>query len=223
VIGRVVVVSGTGTEIGKTHFAVALLRALGALVPRVVGLKPIESGVTDPATSDAAQLQAASSFHVKPFGYSLSHGVSPHLAAKLAGLTMDIDAVVAGIAAVRTAADVVVVELPGGLFSPLTEPLLNADLAKALRPDQLLVAVPDRLGALHDAIATRRAAETAALRIDGFVLVAPRSPDPSTGSNAKELQSFVDVPVVAEIPRAPVETLARLDALERLARQITRA
>jgi dethiobiotin synthetase len=220
VSGRVVVVSGTGTEIGKTHFAVTLLRALGTLVPRVVGLKPIESGVVDPLATDAAKLRAVSSFHVKPFGYSLRDGVSPHLAARWAGVTLELDPLLAGIAAVRQDADVTVVELPGGLFSPLTDRVLNADLVRQLQPDALLLVVPDRLGALHEVIATRRAAENASLCIDGLVLASPRSPDASTGHNIEEFPHFVDVPVLAELPFAPAEELAGLDAVVRLARRI---
>jgi dethiobiotin synthetase len=127
---------------------------------------------------------------------------------------------VEAVADVRAVADVVVLELPGGLFSPVTERAINADLAQALQPDDLLVVVPDRLGALHEAIATQRAAAAMSLRIGGFVLVTPSARDASTGYNAKELPAFVDAPVLAALPRAPVDELARLPAIASLARRI---
>jgi dethiobiotin synthetase len=220
VTGRLVVVSGTGTEIGKTHFAVALLRALGRKVPRVTGLKPIESGVTDPTATDAARLRAESTFHVKPFGYSLGPGLSPHLAARLEGRTLELESVLSGVAAARSEADAVVVELPGGLFSPLRDGFVNADLVRELHPDRTLIVVPDRLGALHDAIATQRAADAVPIPVDGFVLATPEAPDASTGLNALELQLFVGVPIVAVLPRASIDVLADLDAMARLAEYV---
>jgi dethiobiotin synthetase len=62
-----VVVTGTGTSIGKTHFAEALILAWRRTA-RVLGLKPIESGVVPGALTDVERLQAVSSFHVKQSG-----------------------------------------------------------------------------------------------------------------------------------------------------------
>jgi dethiobiotin synthetase len=218
--GRLVVVSGTGTDIGKTHFAAALVRALGGAARRIAGIKPIESGVTDADSSDAARLRGVSSFHVKPFGYVFRDGLSPHLAARLAGEAIDLPGLVAGIAAVRAETDVTVVELAGGLFSPLSDRLVNADLARELHADALILVLPDRLGVLHDAIAAMRAADAASVRIDGLVFMAPAASDPSTGGNAKELQRLVSVPVLAELPRASVEALAGTEAVLGVARRV---
>jgi dethiobiotin synthetase len=214
-------VSGTGTDIGKTHFAEALLRALAAMRARVVGLKPIESGVADPGRTDAARLSGVSSFHVKPFGYAFPDGVSPHLAARRAGQAIDVAALVAGIHVAQREVDVLVVELPGGLFSPLTPSLVNADFAVELRPDAMLLVVPDRLGALHDAIAATRAAEAAPLPIDGIILMTPAIPDASTGSNAEELQVLIKPCILATLPRADTQALARDPGLAAIVRRLT--
>jgi dethiobiotin synthetase len=228
VTGRLVVVSGTGTGIGKTHLADALVRALTSLVPRVAGIKPIESGVTDPTTTDAARLQRASSFHVKPFGYAFAEGVAPHLAARRAGHSMDLDGIVASIAAARASVDVLVLELPGGLFSPVTDRLLNAELAQKCAPDSLILVVSDRLGALHDATACLRAASTLPIDVAEVVFVEPPLRDASTGDNAEEFQRISQGPHVSTLPRAEAAALARtrpvLDLASRaLARQRSRA
>jgi dethiobiotin synthetase len=204
---RLVVVGGTGTEIGKTHVAEALLLALGAAGLRVAGLKPVESGV-GAGESDRARLTRASTFHVQPFGLSLKAPLSPHRAARQEGVAIPIDALADGIETRRTHADFVVVELAGGLFTPLAEGTLNADFAARLRPDFLLLIAPDRLGVLHDVLATTRAAAAAGLRIHGMALVAPARPDASTGSNAADLASFADVPLLATVPRATTSELA---------------
>lgn len=200
----VVVVTGTGTEIGKTTFAAALAVAWGRTGARVAAVKPIESG----DGSDGRTLGQVSTFHVTRFQspYLLPHPVSPHLAARKVGVTIEVEKVIASLAEVRSEADGVIVELAGGLFSPLAPSVTNADLVAALAPDTTLLVAPDRLGVLHDVAATTRAAVRIAFA--GIVLSAPALPDASTGTNAEELRLVTDVPVLAVLPRAPVEMLA---------------
>jgi dethiobiotin synthetase len=211
VTGRLIVVTGTGTGIGKTHFAEALLLAWQRLDRRVTGLKPVESGVGDGdvSTSDASRLARASSFHVKHRTTAFVEPVSPHLAARHQGLTLDAGLFVAPATAARAEADGVVLELPGGLFTPLAPGLLNAHVAAALRPDALLLVAPDRLGVLHDIGASVRAAQAMPLQVDGLVLVTPEHPDVSTGRNGPELPGLVPVPLLATLPRSTPAELAK--------------
>lgn len=220
--GRLVVVSGTGTGIGKTHFAEALLLALRALDARVAGLKPIETGLGEGGVSDAQRLDRASTFHVKQIGYTFSEPVSPHLAARREGRPIEVDVIVRMVDAVRRETDLTLVELPGGLFSPLGDDFLNANMALALRADDVLLVAPDRLGVLHEVIASTRAATSVPLRLDGLVLATPAAPDGSTGDNAAELGRLCEVPVLAVIPRAPVQALASHPALRALAESLGR-
>ena len=211
--GRLVLVSGTATGIGKTHFAAALLLAARKRVARVAGIKPVESGVNRWVESDASTLSRYSSFHVKPFGYALPEAVSPHLAARRAGVRIETANLEVGIAGARADADLVVVELAGGLFTPLSDNILNADLAARCAADVLLLVAPDRLGALHDVLATVRAADAMDLRVGAIVMVAPELRDESTGSNADELARFLSIPVLACFPRASIEDLTNLPAM----------
>jgi dethiobiotin synthetase len=220
--GRLVLVTGTGTEIGKTHFSDALLRAFTALGVRAAGLKPVESGVTEGADTDAARLARASAFHVKHPAYSFPQPVSPHLAARADGRTIDLDRVRDWVDTARGDADLTLVELAGGLFSPLTDELLNADLARRLQPEAILLVAPDRLGVLHDVVATSRAARAEGLVLKGTVLVTPAAPDASTGRNAPELPLLTGLPVLAVLPRAPAPDLARSPAIHDLASALSR-
>jgi dethiobiotin synthetase len=206
--GRLIVVSGTGTGIGKTHFSEALLRALGASGERVAGLKPIETGLSQTGSSDALRLDRASSFHVKRSWYAFPEPISPHIAAREAGQPIGIAALVADLAALRSELDVLLVELPGGLFTPLSDVAVNAHLARAMHPDALLLVALDRLGALHEVLSTTLAAGSVSLPVSGVVLMAPERPDPSTGRNAAELARLGAVPWVMTLPRATPEELA---------------
>lgn len=205
-----VVVVGTGTGIGKTTFAAALATAWGATGRAVAAVKPVESGDGE----DGRTLGQVSTFHVTRFHppYLLPHPVSPHLAARRAGVTIEAAAIVEALRPIRVAADGVVVETAGGLFSPLAPGLSNAHLVRSLVPDRTYLVAPDRLGVLHDVAAATRAAAAEALRIDGIVLSAPEAADASTGTNAEELRLVTDVPVLVTLPRADAARLAEIVA-----------
>lgn len=208
--GALIVVSGTGTGIGKTHVSCALL--LAAKARAVFGYKPVESGVdeTMSGATDVDRLATASTFHVKhPPGLRLRAPVSPHLAAEMENASLDWPSVVRFVAEVRAQDVDVLVELPGGLFTPLAPRLRNVDVLASLAPNATLLLAPDRLGVLHDVGAACAGAKHVGARIDvvGLVDVASAD-DASRGYNARELERFVDVPVVGVWPRGTPEALA---------------
>lgn len=226
------VVTGTGTGIGKTHVACACLHAwrrvlsdAGLDAPRVAGLKPVESGAESSGESDAATLERASTFHVKPFPppYMLARAVSPHLAAREEGRSIELAVMVSYVENIRARADGVVLELPGGLFSPLGVRFTNADVIRELGATVVLLVAPDRLGVLHDVTAAARAAAAERVTLSGVVLVAPASPDASTGSNASELALVTDLDVLAVVPRDDAVRLAERADLRAVMRRLVRA
>jgi dethiobiotin synthetase len=220
--GRLIVVAGTGTGIGKTHVGEALLIRWAQQGKRVAGLKPVESGVADPAdpSSDGARLARAASFHVKHDRYVFAEPVSPHLAARGAGTTLTLEMIAAPVALALAQADGVLVELPGGLFTPLAPGLLNAHLARELAPDVLLLVAPDRLGVLHDLVAATVAARALSLTVHGVVLVVPECADPSTGRNAGELSALIDPPVLATVPRGTPQQLSSTPELRLILQRV---
>jgi dethiobiotin synthetase len=215
----IVAVSGTGTGVGKTHVACALLRALRERGGRAVGWKPVESGVTRDRGDDEDALRDASGGEVAGPTLRLRAPLSPHLAARREGISIDA-------AALRTTLDelaarwpLVVLELAGGLFSPFDDLLANADWLAPIRP-ALVVVAPDRLGVLHDVGATVRAATAVGLALRAVVLSAPEQPDASTGTNAGELRARHASIAVASVPRAPIAALARDPAILALAGEL---
>jgi dethiobiotin synthetase len=222
-----IVVTGTGTEIGKTHVACAVLlrwatrlRESGVAHPRLLGIKPIESGVprdgSGPPT-DTERLSAASTTaqHARP-PYVLEAPISPHRAAALEGRTIEREVVVSYTTAALTQAEGVLLELPGGLFSPYNQKQTNADLVSSLPARKVLVVAPDRLGVLHDLRALTLAAASINLQLEGIILVRPERADASTGTNAQELQLLVDVPVLAVLPRGTPAEIAKAEGWDAL-------
>ncbi len=221
--GRLVVVTGTGTGIGKTHVSEALLRTLQRSFPRVVGLKPVETGAAEGVPLDRDRLTAASSFHVKQSDYLFAPPVSPHLAARESGRQIELDVIRSIVRQARDESDLTLVELAGGLFTPLSLDLLNVDIVRTLAADFALLVAPDRLGVLHDVLATTRAAASVGVTFNAIALVAPEVADASTHRNHLELHYFLSATPIYELPRAPVEELLTNGALSALVRDILSA
>jgi len=194
-----IVVVGTGTGVGKTWLSCALLRRLGALGHTAIGLKPIESGVIPGMATDAAALASAG------FGigtgtdtrgsappYRLVDPISPHLAARRAGVEIELELALRYVQDQESViaahvSPVTLVESAGGLFSPLGHGVTNFDLARSLDPAAWLLVAPDSLGVLHDLTATLLAARALGRMPDAIALCRARPADASTGTNAEEV------------------------------------
>lgn len=213
-----IVIVGTGTNIGKTHLGVALVTALTRAGREVCGLKPVESGV--PAGDlgpDARALAEAGVFHVKqPPPFALPAPVSPHLAAREAGVTIHLDPILRWVDA--HPATHLVIETAGALLSPLSPSLTNLDLARALAPTHWLLVAVDRLGVLHDVAACMHVLRTlGAPPVTPLVILqSPPEPDASTGTNAGELLHLGIAPRVLTMPRAAPDTPASQEAATRV-------
>jgi dethiobiotin synthetase len=196
-----VAVVGTGTGVGKTHVSCALLSTLVRDGVKCVGLKPVESGYRQDADHDAGRLAAAGSREPAAPLYQFAEPVSPHLAARRAGVELSTGAIADWVTQQwnRGGYQVVVVETAGGLLSPLGVGVSNMDAVAALRPDKVLVVGSDRLGVLHNVAAVLMALEGTGLSSRAVVaLSAPAQVDESTGTNAEELATLglFDKPVV---------------------------
>lgn len=207
ILCRRLVITGTGTGVGKTYVASALLRALRATHPRSLALKPIESGYRTEA-SDAAALTLGTSL-IEP-RYALAAGLSPHRAADLAGTRIALDEVVAWVETHERSRQLslTLIESAGGLFTPLTPHETNLDLVRALEPCTWLLVAANRLGVLHDVQAAIRAARAEHRTPDAVVLNTPVA-DESSATNLEDLgQLQLGLPVLPfSIPVPP--TLAR--------------
>lgn len=115
----ILVVTGTDTDIGKTVFAAGLAGALGATY-----WKPVQAGVTPQGDSETvATLSGLPPEKILPEAYRLNTPASPHLAARIDNVTIDLDRL-----SLPRVDGPLVVEGAGGVLVPLTPTLLMADL-----------------------------------------------------------------------------------------------
>lgn len=198
-----IVILGTGTDVGKTYVTACIARGLSESVS-VLALKPIESGAPAGIAGDAGTIAAAAGHAPRLSPWRFPSPVSPHLAAREHGATLETASVAAWVAEQEAVAQptISLVELAGGVFSPLGPGVTNEDLALALEPALWLLVAPDALGVLHDVTATLRAMRRAP---DAVLLSGARKADQSTGSNAREL-SRLGIAQVLEVVEAGATT-----------------
>jgi dethiobiotin synthetase len=202
-------ITGTDTEVGKTVVARLIVRSLAATGVRVAVMKPVAAGSVMTAAGlrndDALGLMADSNV-VMPYAtvnpYCLPAPVSPHLAAREVGVTIELPRLQDSFAALAAAADYVIVEGAGGWFAPLNEQQFIADLAAALALPVLLV-VGLRLGCLNHALLTVAAIRQRRLIMAGWIgnQIDPdfaRMPD-----NLATLVRHIGTPPVATVGRDP--------------------
>lgn len=151
---RLVVVTGTGTEVGKTWWTAAIARALRARGLRVAARKPVQSfAPTDPiAALDAAVLGDATGEApevVCPTHRWLAEPLAPPMAAARLGLDPFTIADLVGEIAWPAGVARGFVEGAGGLRSPLADDGDTRTLIQALRPDAVLVVADPALGVVH--------------------------------------------------------------------------
>jgi dethiobiotin synthetase len=208
-------VLGTGTEVGKTYVTKLITNLLTGRYPlaTVLALKPVESGVAELADSDAAILGRCSQPPCEPrHAFALRAPISPHLAAKMEHQTVTTDAITRWVRAQLSAVPSkshqdaardtwTIIETAGGVFSPISDTQTSLSIAVAFDPAVWVLVAPDRLGVLHDLRATLIALEKVARLPDLLLLNAPAVPDPSTGTNRREIENLGIAPVTGEIAR----------------------
>ncbi len=136
-------VTGIGTNIGKTIVSAVLTEALQADY-----WKPVQSGTIDGLDSDTVKLMVSNPQTViYPETYLLKQPLSPHLAAEMDGIEIQLDHINLPLRPNETNKDLII-EGAGGLLVPLTKTHYVVDMAKRLECEIVLV-VSDYLGCIN--------------------------------------------------------------------------
>lgn len=196
-------VTGTDTEVGKTHVTCALLRATQQLGLTAIGMKPVAAGVdADGHNGDVVRLRAASSVQlplewVNPFLYAPA--IAPHIAAQEADRPIDMESIKQALDKLRPLADVIWVEGVGGFRVPLGDAHDTADLAEYLGLPVILV-VGMRLGCLNHALLTAEAITHRKLHLAGWVANQIEPAMERFAANVASLQSRLAAPLIGIVP-----------------------
>jgi len=142
-------ITATGTDVGKTFMTAGLIRELRRHERHVDAIKPVISGfdMADLANTDTGillaqlgrPLSAENAAILSPWRFKAP--LSPDMAARREGATIDFDALLAfSQKKIRARQDVLLIEGAGGIMTPLDESRTVLDWIIALRIPVLLVA-----------------------------------------------------------------------------------
>lgn len=150
------VVTGTDTGIGKTIFSAALAGATGAPY-----WKPIQAGLDE--ETDSAVVARLANVAILPEAYRLNTPASPHIAAEIDGITIDL-------AALTPPPGNLIVEGAGGALVPVTRTILYADLfARWQIP--AIVCARTALGTINHSLLTIEALRARGVPIHGIAFL----------------------------------------------------
>jgi dethiobiotin synthetase len=186
----VLIVSGTGTDVGKTIVTAALAACAKG---RVAVVKPAQTGVADGAPGDLAEVtRLARTRDVHEFA-RYPDPLSPHHAAQVSGRpALEFAEAVRRITDLDALHDLVLVEGAGGLLVPFTDTdrWTVCDLAATLHAPVLVVTAAG-LGTLNaTALTVGRLAEDGVAAAGIVIGSWPEEPDLATRCNVGDLSAL---------------------------------
>lgn len=187
----VLIVTGTDTGIGKTVFAAGLAGALGAYY-----WKPIQAGVDPEGDKETvAALSGLPSARILPEAFRLNTPASPHLAARIDGITIALEQL-----ALPQVDGPLVVEGAGGVLVPISETLLMADLF-AHWGQPVILCARTGLGTINHSLLSIEALRSRGAQLAGIAFIG----DPHA-ENERIIPQLAGVPSLGRLPH-----LDRLD------------
>lgn len=200
-------VTGTDTGVGKTVLSALLVAALDGIY-----WKPVQTGASEGTDRSSVRVWAAGlEERLLVERYCFDPPVSPHLAAREAGVRIALDAfeLPAPVANHPT-----IVEGAGGAMVPLNEQDLMLDLMRHLGLP-VVVAARTSLGTINHTLLTLAALRGAQLNVRGVVLIGAKNIE-----NRRAIEHFGNVRVIGHIP--VLEKIHRAALLEVFANHFDR-
>ncbi len=196
-------VTGTGTGVGKTVVTAALAALALSRGQRCTVLKPAQTGVPDDAPGDLADVVRLAGDDVRQVELvRYPDPLSPAAAARRSGRAA-LDPAVAAHCVLEADrdADLVLVEGAGGLLVRYDDDgFTMADLARTLRLQVVVVTAPG-LGTLNATALTLEAMAHRGLDLAGLVIGAwPEQPDLAARSNVADLEMLAARPLLGVLP-----------------------
>jgi dethiobiotin synthetase len=208
----ILIVSGTGTEVGKTVVTAAVAALAAARGGGVAVVKPAQTGVAPGEPGDLDEVARLAGIRDTHEYARYPDPLSPAAAARLSGLpTLSLNQVAADVRKLSEERALVLVEGAGGLLVRYDEEGATlADLARDLDAPVLIVADPE-LGTLNHTALTLESMATRGVALAGVVLGSwPSDPGLAMRSNLRDLETLAARPLAGALPAGA----GRLDAPE---------
>jgi dethiobiotin synthetase len=185
------IVTGTDTDIGKTVVSAVLTAGLSA-----VYWKPVQSGIEGQADREWVRDKTGlGNSHFPPEAYRLRAPVSPHLAAAMEGIAIDLSRIIPP--ALPPGVSHMIIEGAGGVLAPLNDRHFMIDLFKQLDAP-VLVVTPSRVGMINHTLLTVEQLRQHGIPVFGVIMNGLRNDE-----NRKAVEHYGRVPVIGEIEPLP--------------------
>jgi len=193
-------VTGTDTNVGKTLLSALLVAGLNRRY-----WKPIQTGSCEGTDRETViKLAGIPADRAYPVSYIFDPPVSPHLAAREKGITIDLKQVR------RPASDdPIIMEGAGGVFVPINDDAFMLDLMRHLGANVVL-ATRTTLGTINHTLLSIFAIRQAKLPLLGVVMIGHENVE-----NRRAIERYGNVPVIGSIPwLESLDRRALLDVFE---------
>ena len=197
----IVVITGTGTEVGKTIVTAALAALARADGRRVAVVKPAQTGVADGEEGDVDVVRRLTGIDDVHELVRYPEPLAPATAARRADMpALSVDVMVKEVDALRDR-DLVLVEGAGGLLVRLDDDGNTlADVASALGAPVVVVAAAG-LGTLNAIALTCEAIRARGVTCRGVVVGAwPDTPDLAAMENLRDIETYAVAPLLGVLP-----------------------
>jgi dethiobiotin synthetase len=185
-MSRTFVIVGTDTDVGKTVVSAGLAAMLGANY-----WKPVQSGLGDETDSQTvARLGGLAPERILPEAWRLPLPASPHIAARAAGVEID----VASLEPPQSARPLII-ETAGGVMVPLTDHFLTVDLLARWGLPAIIVS-RTALGTINHSLLTLEALRRRHIPVHGLAFVGDEY-----AMAQKTIARLGDVRVLGRLPR----------------------
>lgn len=193
-------VTGIGTDIGKTVVSAVLCRKFNAAY-----YKPIQAGNLENLESDFIKnlVPGITIFETK---YKLNNPLSPHLAAKLDNVRIDIENIT-----LPNFKESLIVEGAGGILVPLNDEYTILDLIKKLKLP-VIVIVKHYLGSINHSLLTCEVLKQSGVEIAGIIFNGE-----SNEESEKIILKRTQIPCIGRVPE--LEKLNQ-EAIEEASKQL---
>ena len=198
----ILVVSGTGTGVGKTVVTAAIAAVAAHHGLRVAAVKPAQTGTQPGEPGDLDEVRRLAQITGLHELARFRAPLAPETAARVGGAApLDLHRAAGAIAGISAARDLVLVEGAGGLAVRYDDRGNTiADLARELGAPVLVVAAAG-LGTLNHTALTIEALTSRQLSCAGVVIGAwPPEPDLAARTNLTDLPRVTGMPLVGVLP-----------------------
>ncbi len=188
------IITGTDTNVGKTVVSAMLMLGLGASY-----WKPVQCGIAGGVDTKIVQnITGLPDERFFPERYILSEALSPHRAAELENITLDLSRLIP-----PYTENPLLIEGAGGLMVPLTRNNLQINLFKswqnAARIPVILVAQTE-LGTINHTLLSLEALWGRRIPVQGIIFNGPDNPD-----TIRTIADFSKTKILGRVP--PLEAL----------------